>query len=991
MRENRERVEQPSSNGRAFWEALETAVERLEQAWLRSDEVHLNEILVDFDDAIRQRLLIELIKLDQEKRWANQSKRYVEDYLEQCPQLKREHDAIAELLRSECEIRTMNQDPPTIEEIESRFPEIARQTDINSWMDQCYDLSDESPGIAIPKPLLASITTRQSVESSRGSEQALPRRYKLGRYRVLSVLGRGGMGIVYLAVDNELDRKVAIKLLHPWIFDPDKDQPLLKRDAKTAAQLTHPSILPIFDFGQSDDGTHFIVMEYVDGGSLQDVAKNHTLSFDAIAEIVAQVADALETVHQAGFVHRDIKPANILIGVDGRARITDFGLAVSQAEVGSQEFSGTIPYMAPEQFGDKNQAIDGRTDIWSLGVVLFELLTGRRPFEAESLDHLSDAIQQASPQSPARFDHGVPNELNRICLKCLKKDPDERYARAHEMAADLRSWSQQPTQWRKRAAATLALVVLVVGTLFAYAFFSTDSVCPWLKRDCKLVLCFDSGASVDLDLAKSTIDEIIPQLNDKYGKTGELLQLNIDLSEFDINHDSKWLGWEVPVDINYDRPKQEPNPDAGGFFNRYNTLIGPNNDSISFSLRLRFAVSRDGHFQVGTVSPDQRDHLLVLAQIRGLRNYTDDSKEDEFLDPRRSSSYLEMSEFGTPHGVYLDGGDPRHTLLAELVVDTYRLFFKRQCLLDDSGSPVSAGNAAEFRLPISCAEIYDRPFAIMNYFQNEITVIQGQLIHYTLRDIRSRQDFFGKRHNEIIAVNRRKNAHWSPLYRQINARDFVNNRKPRDVGKWIHNPTVDERREYAKMKTVTEFESMPKTPTSVLYFVANTDNRNSSYIRISGLNKPVHKFEVQLPPDGAGQQKPNRTEIDVDERNGTFTGKNFNLGLVEAVLYDRSFEQIELGALLNWSMVRPRYRYVTLGDVKVGESRSEAKIYRVKPFVPDKNNDTDKDTKQEDAQLRPHWQDPDEAARLKETTSKPIAPRVWRLPPSPTSLFSWPF
>jgi eukaryotic-like serine/threonine-protein kinase len=277
---------------------------------------------------------------------------------------------------------------------------------------------------------------------------------RIGHYEIRSKLGAGGMGEVYLAEDTQLGRRVAIKLLPVETISDEHARKRLVREARAAATLDHPHICSVYEVGEAE-GRSYIAMQYIEGETLDLKLKRKPLELKASLTIAAQVADALSEAHAHGIIHRDIKPSNIIITSRGQAKVMDFGLAklLHQTEVVQSEAEtealiskpgaaiGTLPYMAPEQV--RGEALDGRSDIFSFGVVLYEMLSGQQPFASKNSAATASAILTHEPPPLARFSKDVPTELERIVGKALRKDPDERYQTAKDLLIDLRSLSEE--------------------------------------------------------------------------------------------------------------------------------------------------------------------------------------------------------------------------------------------------------------------------------------------------------------------------------------------------------------------------------------------------------------------------------------------------------------------------------------------------------------------------------------------------------------------
>ncbi|MFO0808351.1 MAG: protein kinase [Gemmataceae bacterium] len=320
---------------------------------------------------------------------------------------------------------------------------------------------------------------------------------RLGEFELVSELGRGGMGVVYEAVQTSLGRRVALKVLGTSLGLTPQAVERFRREAAAAAKLHHTNIVPVYATGQ-DGGTHYYAMELIDGPSLdralrqlrevtpdstgppashvdaaiQTAAYDHTEPvvaavglgasslgsagqfYDVAARMIAGVADALDYAHRQGVLHRDVKPANLLLSPDGRLSLNDFGLARVLEQPGmtqTGEFLGTPAYMSPEQITGGRVPIDGRTDVYSLGATLYEMLTLTPPFGGTSRDQVLAQILHKEPVAPRKINPKVPVDLETICLKCLEKDPDRRYATAGALADDLRRFVNRFAIAAKRA------------------------------------------------------------------------------------------------------------------------------------------------------------------------------------------------------------------------------------------------------------------------------------------------------------------------------------------------------------------------------------------------------------------------------------------------------------------------------------------------------------------------------------------------------------
>jgi serine/threonine protein kinase len=348
---------------------------------------------------------------------------------------------LRELLALEIDLRREAGDRPTPEEYKRLFP--GEGDLIEAVFAKAADPPGSSEGATTPyKPPTDSSAVDLIPPSPLGSPPVPDR---IGRYKVVRWLGGGTFGDVYLAHDGVMDRQVAIKVPSAPLVATERAKEEFLREARSVARLKHEGIIRAYDFGQEPGGRCYLVYEFVDGESLAERIKPERLAADPLppdeaARIVAEVAEALHYAHLQEMFHRDVKPANILLDGEGRPKLTDFGLAVHEEDLAGQRgiLAGTLPYMSPEQVRREGHCLDGRSDIYGLGVVLYELLCGRRPFRAMTEDELIDQILHREARPPRQVRDSIPRELERICLKALSKRMNERYTTAKDMVDELR-------------------------------------------------------------------------------------------------------------------------------------------------------------------------------------------------------------------------------------------------------------------------------------------------------------------------------------------------------------------------------------------------------------------------------------------------------------------------------------------------------------------------------------------------------------------------
>jgi serine/threonine protein kinase len=340
---------------------------------------------------------------------------------------------------------------------------------------------------------------------------------KYGRYEVVDEIGQGSMGVVYRAHDPQINRQIALKLLRQdRVTNEELVQRFLK-EAQAMGGLAHPNIATVYDTGR-DHGTIFIAMELLQGKSLRDHMREKELHHNEIVHIGVQIAEALDFAHRKGIVHRDIKPSNIIIDPDGNAKITDFGIAhIEDPTITQQtipgEILGTPLYMSPEQV--KSNPVDGRSDLYSLGVLLYEMTTGTSPFKGDNFAAIFQAILQDTPSAPELNDTPMSRNLATLIMKSLSKDPDQRFQTGLEMAQRLKACLQRRQSDTRRGARArrpekrkrifpmvLAAMILVVAVAGLAYFLSGSNSPPETKLLSVLKVDSDpTGANVFLNNA----------------------------------------------------------------------------------------------------------------------------------------------------------------------------------------------------------------------------------------------------------------------------------------------------------------------------------------------------------------------------------------------------------------------------------------------------------------------------------------------------------
>jgi tetratricopeptide (TPR) repeat protein/tRNA A-37 threonylcarbamoyl transferase component Bud32 len=417
--------------------------------------------------------LLDLMLMHQRQAWRRGERALVETYLAQQPELKADTQAVLDLIYNEVLLREEAGELSRLEDYLSRFAELADELRLQFEVETA--IHNESS--AIDADHLTVVGRPSKVRPT--IAPVIP------GYEILGELGRGGMGVVYKARQLPLNRVVALKMILAGDHAPQESARRFFAEAESIARLHHPHIVQIFSFGDFD-GRPFFAMEYVDGGSLADRLDGTPRPASESARLVETLARAIHEAHQMGIIHRDLKPANILLTTDGIPKIADFGLAKcldgDSSLSRTQTIVGSPSYMAPEQAGNSATGVGPSADVYSLGAIIYELITGRPPFQAATVLETLEQVRSDEPIAPGRLQPKLPRDLVTICLKCLEKIPARRYASAAELAEDLRRFVLGLTiharpvgahellwRWCRREPAIAALALALIAGLVGVA------------------------------------------------------------------------------------------------------------------------------------------------------------------------------------------------------------------------------------------------------------------------------------------------------------------------------------------------------------------------------------------------------------------------------------------------------------------------------------------------------------------------------------------
>jgi tRNA A-37 threonylcarbamoyl transferase component Bud32/tetratricopeptide (TPR) repeat protein len=484
-------------------------------------------------DAKSERELLDQLCNDQVRRWGAGERVPAEAYLARYPRIQDAGEAAIELIYGEFLLREELGETPSPDEFHWRFPEFAARLDKQLALHGAL-ISDDS----FPQPVADAPAAGDPSESDTADGAA---QFIAPGFKILGELGHGGMGTVYKARQVRLKRVVALKVIRADAYADRAAAARFHAEAEAAARIQHPNIVQVFEVGEHE-GMGYLVLEYVAGGSLNSRLAGLLQQARDSARLLETLARAIHYAHRHGIVHRDLKPSNILLTDDGVPKISDFGLAklLERDEGLTQpgDIVGTPSYMAPEQIRGFSHKITPATDVYSLGAILYEMLTGRPPFKGTTLLSTIQQVSSQEPLAPGKIQRHTPRDLEIICLKCLEKDPRRRYATALELAEDLERYLDgrpilaRPTpawerawKWARRrpsAATALSSALLAVALLLGGSLYYNARLRAAVRtaRAAEQASAANARAVVDQrNLALKAFNQLVYDVQEKLGQT----------------------------------------------------------------------------------------------------------------------------------------------------------------------------------------------------------------------------------------------------------------------------------------------------------------------------------------------------------------------------------------------------------------------------------------------------------------------------------------